>query len=44
MATKIEFPNIDILLCLLVSGGHSMIIDVKDFESYSILGQSDDGR
>lgn len=43
MATKIEFPNIGYpFLCLLVSGGHSMIIDVKDFESYSLLGQSVD--
>ncbi|MGA1511424.1 MAG: tRNA (adenosine(37)-N6)-threonylcarbamoyltransferase complex transferase subunit TsaD [Gammaproteobacteria bacterium] len=30
------------LLTLLVSGGHSMIIDVADFGQYSILGESRD--
>jgi len=29
-------------ICLLVSGGHTMIVDVKDIGNYEILGQSVD--
>ncbi|MDO7561508.1 MAG: tRNA (adenosine(37)-N6)-threonylcarbamoyltransferase complex transferase subunit TsaD, partial [SAR86 cluster bacterium] len=35
---KVEFP----FLTLLVSGGHSLIIDVKGLNQYEILGQSRD--
>jgi len=35
---KLDFP----FLTLLVSGGHSLIIDVKDLNDYEILGQSRD--
>ncbi|MDB0058790.1 tRNA (adenosine(37)-N6)-threonylcarbamoyltransferase complex transferase subunit TsaD [Gammaproteobacteria bacterium] len=35
---KVEFP----FLTLLVSGGHSLIIDVKGLDQYEILGQSRD--
>lgn len=35
---KLDFP----FLTLLVSGGHSLIIDVKAFNDYEILGQSRD--
>ena len=35
---KVEFP----FLTLLVSGGHSLIIDVQGFNQYKILGQSRD--
>ena len=34
--TDLEFP----FLCLLVSGGHTQIIEVKDFGDYTILGRS----
>jgi len=38
-----EFPEIKVpYICLLVSGGHSMIVDVKDRGDYKILGQSQD--
>ena len=38
-----EFPEIKIpYICLLVSGGHSMIVDVKERGDYEILGQSQD--
>ena len=33
---KIQYP----FTSLLVSGGHSLIVDVKDFEDYEIIGQS----
>jgi len=35
---QLDFP----FLTLLVSGGHSLIIDVKDLNNYEILGQSRD--
>jgi N6-L-threonylcarbamoyladenine synthase len=38
-----EFPEIKMpFICLLVSGGHSMIVDVKDKGQYEIIGQSQD--
>ena len=33
---EIQYP----FTSLLVSGGHSLIVDVKDFEDYEIIGQS----
>ena len=43
MSPVMEFPEIkNPYLCLLVSGGHSMIVDVKERGSYEILGQSQD--
>ena len=43
MSPIMEFPEIKVpYICLLVSGGHSMIVDVKDRGDYKILGQSQD--
>ena len=43
MSPMMEFPEIKMpFLCLLISGGHSMIVDVKDKGSYQIIGQSQD--
>ena len=43
MSPMMEFPEIKMpFICLLVSGGHSMIVDVKEKGNYSILGQSQD--
>ncbi|MFQ3340007.1 MAG: N6-L-threonylcarbamoyladenine synthase [Gammaproteobacteria bacterium] len=43
MSPVMEFPEIKTpYLSLLVSGGHSMIVDVKDRGDYEILGQSQD--
>lgn len=43
MSPVMEFPQIKVpYICLLVSGGHSMIVDVKDRGDYKILGQSQD--
>jgi len=43
MSPVMEFPEIKIpYICLLVSGGHSMIVDVKERGDYEILGQSQD--
>ena len=43
MSPIMEFPEIKIpYICLLVSGGHSMIVDVKERGNYEILGQSQD--
>ena len=43
MSPVMEFPEIKVpYICLLVSGGHSMIVDVKDRGDYKILGQSQD--
>lgn len=43
MSPVMEFLEIKTpYLCLLVSGGHSMIVDVKERGSYEILGQSQD--
>ena len=43
MSPVMEFPEIAVpYICLLVSGGHSMIVDVKDRGNYKILGQSQD--
>ena len=43
MSPVMEFPEIRVpYICLLVSGGHSMIVDVKDRGDYKILGQSQD--
>ena len=39
----LDFPEIQYpFTSLLVSGGHSLIVDVKDFEDYEIIGQSVD--
>ena len=43
MSPVMEFPEITTpYISLLVSGGHSMIVDVKDRGDYKILGQSQD--
>ena len=43
MSPMMEFPEISMpFICLLVSGGHSMIVDVKEKGEYEILGQSQD--
>ena len=43
MSPMMEFPEIKMpFICLLVSGGHSMIVDVKDKGQYEIIGQSQD--
>ena len=43
MSPVMEFPEITTpYISLLVSGGHSMIVDVKDRGDYQILGQSKD--
>ena len=43
MSPMMEFPEISMpFICLLVSGGHSMIVDVKAKSDYEILGQSQD--
>ena len=43
MSPMMEFPEISMpFTCLLVSGGHSMIVDVKAKSDYEILGQSQD--
>ena len=43
MSPIMEFPEIQTpYISLLVSGGHSMIVDVKERGKYKILGQSQD--
>ena len=43
MSPVMEFPEIQTpYISLLVSGGHSMIVDVKEKGEYEILGQSQD--
>ncbi|MAR95905.1 MAG: tRNA (adenosine(37)-N6)-threonylcarbamoyltransferase complex transferase subunit TsaD [Gammaproteobacteria bacterium] len=43
MSPMMEFPEIKMpFICLLVSGGHSMIVDVKEKGNYEIIGQSRD--
>ena len=43
MSPMMEFPEIKMpFICLLVSGGHSMIVDVRDKGQYEIIGQSQD--
>ena len=43
MSPVMEFPEINMpYISLLVSGGHSMIVDVKERGDYEILGQSQD--
>ena len=43
MSPMMEFPEISMpFICLLVSGGHSMIVDVKAKADYEIIGQSQD--
>jgi N6-L-threonylcarbamoyladenine synthase len=43
MSPMMEFPEISMpFTCLLVSGGHSMIVDVKAKGDYEIIGQSQD--
>ena len=43
MSPMMEFPEIKMpFLCLLISGGHSMIVDVKEKGNYQIIGQSQD--
>ena len=43
MSPLMEFPEINTpYISLLVSGGHSMIVDVMDKGNYEILGQSKD--
>ena len=38
-----EFSELQMpFICLLVSGGHSMIVDVKEKGNYQIIGQSQD--
>ncbi len=41
LAPFLDFQDHDFpFTCLLVSGGHSLIIDAQKFESYKIIGQS----
>ncbi len=43
MSPMMEFPEIKMpFICLLVSGGHTMIVDVIDKGKYEIIGQSED--
>ena len=43
MSPMMAFPEISMpFICLLVSGGHSMIVDVKAKGDYEIIGQSQD--
>ncbi|RKY61672.1 MAG: tRNA (adenosine(37)-N6)-threonylcarbamoyltransferase complex transferase subunit TsaD [Candidatus Neomarinimicrobiota bacterium] len=43
MANFLDHPDLDYpFLCLLVSGGHTQIVYVKDFHDYRILGRSID--
>ena len=43
MSPMMEFSEIQMpFICLLVSGGHSMIVDVKEKGNYEIIGQSRD--
>ena len=43
VSPSMEFEEIEIpYICLLVSGGHTMIVDVKAFGDYEIIGQSVD--
>ena len=43
MSPMMEFQEIKMpFICLLVSGGHSMIVDVKEKGNYEIIGQSQD--
>ena len=43
MSPMMEFSEIKMpFICLLVSGGHSMIVDVKEKGNYEIIGQSQD--
>ena len=43
VSPSMEFEEIETpYICLLVSGGHTMIVDVKDFGDYEIIGQSVD--
>jgi N6-L-threonylcarbamoyladenine synthase len=43
MSPVMEFPEIQTpYISLLVSGGHSMIVDLKERGAYEILGQSQD--
>ena len=43
MSPMMEFPEIKMpFICLLVSGGHSIIVDVIDKGDYKIIGQSQD--
>ncbi|MDO9547993.1 MAG: tRNA (adenosine(37)-N6)-threonylcarbamoyltransferase complex transferase subunit TsaD, partial [Candidatus Marinimicrobia bacterium] len=43
MANFLDHPELEYpFLCLLVSGGHTQIIFVKDFHNYTILGRSID--
>ena len=43
VSPSMEFEEIETpYICLLVSGGHTMIVDVKAFGNYKIIGQSVD--
>ena len=43
VSPSMEFEEIETpYICLLVSGGHTMIVDVKAFGDYEIIGQSVD--
>ena len=43
MSPMMEFPEIKMpFICLLVSGGHTMIVDVIGKGKYEIIGQSED--
>lgn len=42
-ANFLDYPELDYpFLCLLVSGGHTQIIRVRDFQNYEVLGRSQD--
>ncbi len=42
-ANYLAFPNLEPpFLCLVVSGGHSMIVDVEDYTSFKVLGSTRD--
>ncbi len=43
MANFLDHPELEFpFLCLLVSGGHTQVVHVKDFQEYEILGKSVD--
>ena len=42
-ANYLEYPDLEPpFLCLIVSGGHSMIVDVEDYTKFRILGSTRD--
>lgn len=41
LAAKMENPNLDFpFIALLISGGHCQLIEVRDFETYQLLGDT----